>query len=170
MMGKILDKYQSAIQLGLIRPPAEDRPGEFEKTSQGKGGQTMHSLMRCFLITVLLVSLLPRVAAKAAQTQAKTDRITLEVMNPMGAIEPPKTLGISPRVPDLAGKRIALMHNNKPGATNMLDALQKLLSKKYPTAQFIRGYETDPVMPPKDPDLYKKAAAACDTFIFAMGD
>jgi hypothetical protein len=91
-------------------------------------------------------------------------------MNPMGVIEPPKTLGISPRVPDLAGKRIALMHNNKPGATNMLDALQKLLSKKYPTAQFIRGFETQPVMPPKDPDMYKKAAAACDTFIFAMAD
>jgi len=125
--------------------------------------------MRCLLVASLLVSLLTG-AAVNAQTQAKTDRVTLELMNPMGMIEPPKTLGISPRVPDLAGKRIALMHNNKPGATNMLDALQKLLSKRYPTAQFVRGYETDPVMPPKDPDLYKKAAAACDTFIFAMGD
>ena len=130
----------------------------------------MNSLMKYLLITVLLVSLLPRVAAKAAQAQAKTDRITLEVMNPMGVIEPPPTLGISQRVPDLAGKKIALMHNNKPGATNLLDALQKLLSKKYPTATFVRGYETSPVMPPKDPDMYKKAAAACDTFIFAMGD
>jgi len=129
----------------------------------------MNSLMRCLLVASLLVSLLTG-AAVNAQTQAKTDRVTLELMNPMGMIEPPKTLGISPRVPDLAGKRIALMHNNKPGATNMLDALQKLLSKRYPTAQFVRGYETDPVMPPKDPDLYKKAAAACDTFIFAMGD
>jgi hypothetical protein len=130
----------------------------------------MNSLMRYLLITVLLVSLLPGVAANAAQAQAKTDRITLELMNPMGVIEPPTTLGISKRVPDLAGKRIALMHNNKPGATNLLDALQKLLSKKYPTATFVRGYETGPVMPPKDPDMYKKAAAACDTFIFAMGD
>jgi hypothetical protein len=130
----------------------------------------MNSLMRFLLITVLLVSILPGTAANAAQTQAKTDRITLELMNPMGVIEPPKTLGISQRVPDLAGKRIALMHNNKPGATNMLEALQKLLSKKYPTAKFIRGFETQPVMPPKDPDMYKKAAAACDTFIFAMGD
>jgi hypothetical protein len=130
----------------------------------------MNSLMRCLLITVLSVSLLPGVAANAAQAQAKTDRVTLELLNPMGMIEPPTTLGISKRVPDLAGKRIALMHNNKPGATNLLDALQKLLSKKYPTATFVRGYETGPVMPPKDPDMYKKAAAACDTFIFAMGD
>jgi hypothetical protein len=70
----------------------------------------------------------------------------------------------------LAGKRIALMHNNKPGALNLLDALQKLLSKRYPTATFVRGYETAPVMPPKDADMYKKAAAVCDAFIFAMGD
>ncbi len=130
----------------------------------------MNSWMRCLLIAMLVVSLLPCGVSTAVQAQAKTDRITLEVMNPMGVIEPPKTLGISQRVPDLAGKRIALMHNNKPGASNLLDALQKLLSKRYPTATFVRGYETGPVMPPKDPDTYKKAAAACDTFIFAMGD
>jgi hypothetical protein len=130
----------------------------------------MNGLMRLLLITVLLVSILPVAAANAAQAQAKTDRVTLELMNPMGVIEPPATLGISKRVPDLAGKRIALMHNNKPGAANMLAALEKLLSTKYPTAKFVRGFETQPVKPPKDPDMYKKAAAACDTFIFAMGD
>ncbi len=130
----------------------------------------MNSLLRWLLIAALLVSLLPGVAANATQASAKADRVTLELMNPMGVIEPPATLGISQRVPDLAGKRIALMHNNKPGASNLLDALEKLLSKKYPTARFVRGYETDPVMPPKDPNMYKKAAAACDTFIFAMGD
>ncbi len=130
----------------------------------------MNSLLRRFLIAALLVSFLPGVAANATQASAKADRVTLELMNPMGVIEPPATLGISQRVPDLAGKRIVLMHNNKPGASNLLDALEKLLSKKYPTARFVRGYETDPVMPPKDPNMYKKAAAACDTFIFAMGD
>ena len=130
----------------------------------------MKGLIRYLTVTVLLGILLPLSGAKGAQMPAKPERITLEVMNPMGEIEPPATLGISPRVGNLAGKRIALMHNNKPGASNLLDALEKLLSKKYPTATFVRGYETDPVMPPKDPDTYKKAAANCDTFIFAMGD
>jgi len=130
----------------------------------------MRSWLRCLLVAILVVSVLSCAASAPAQAQAKTDRITLEVMNPMGVIEPPTTLGISQRVPDLAGKRIALMHNNKPGASNLLDALQKLLSKRYPTATFVRGYETGPVMPPKDPDMYKKAAAACDMFIFAIGD
>jgi len=126
--------------------------------------------LRYLLVAMLVVSLLPCAASVAAQAQEKTARITLEMMNPMGVIEPPTTLGISRRVPDLAGKRIALMHNNKPGASNLLDALQKLLSKRYPTATFVRGYETGPVMPPKDSDMYKKAAAACDTFVFAIGD
>ncbi len=128
----------------------------------------MISLIRFLPVTVLLASLLP--TAKAAQTQGRPDAVTLEAMNPMGVIEPPATLGISERVPDLAGKKIALMHNNKPGAYNLLNALEKLLSLKYPTASFVRGYETQPVQRPKDPELYKKAAAECDTFIFAMGD
>jgi len=130
----------------------------------------MKRRMKYLPIAALLGSLLALSAVTNAQTQAQPERITLEVMNPMGVIEPSATLGISPRVGDLAGKRIALMHNNKPGASNLLDALQKLLSKKYPSASFVRGYETDPVMPPKDPDMYKNAAAKCDTFIFAMGD
>ena len=130
----------------------------------------MKKLMKYLALTLLLGSWFSLSTAKSAQTQEKPERITLEVMNPMGVIEPPLTLGISPRVEDLSGKRIALMHNNKPGASNLLDALQKLLSRKYPTASFVRGYETDPVMPPKDPNMYKMAAAKCDTFIFAMGD
>jgi hypothetical protein len=130
----------------------------------------MSRLMRYLPFAALLMSLLPAAAAKAAQAPAAPDRVALEVLNPMGVIDPPATLGISPRVTDLAGKKIALMHNNKPGASNLLDALQELLSKKYPTASFARGYQTEPVQPPKDPDMYKKAAGECASFVFAMGD
>jgi hypothetical protein len=38
-----------------------------------------------------------------------TAQVTLEVMNPRGEIPPPPTLGITPRVGDLAGKKIVLM-------------------------------------------------------------
>ena len=123
----------------------------------------MNPLLKCLPIAALLTSLLPAASAQPA-------KITLEALNPMGVIEPPPTLGLSPRVADLAGKRIALMHNNKPGASNLLDALQQLLKNKYPGASFSRGYQTNPVQPPKDPDMYKKAAAESDVFIFAMGD
>lgn len=96
--------------------------------------------------------------------------VTLELLNPMGVIEPPATLGLSARVSDLDGKKIALMHNNKPGATNLYDALEKLFKEKYPNVTIIRQYQTDPVLPPKDPEIYKKAAAECQAFVFAMGD
>jgi hypothetical protein len=123
----------------------------------------MNIFLRGLPIVALLVCLLPFAAAQ-------TSPVTLEVLNPMGVIEPPKTFGLSPRVADLAGKKIALMHNNKPGASNLLDVLQELLKKKYPDASFPRGYQTGPVQPPKDPDMYKKAAAVSNAFIFAMGD
>ena len=95
---------------------------------------------------------------------------TLDLLNPMGVIEPAATLGLSPRVTDLEGKKIALMHNNKPGATNLYTALEELLKKKYPTVTFARQYQMGAVLPPRDPDLYKKAAAECQAFVFAMGD
>ena len=96
--------------------------------------------------------------------------VTLELLNPKGVIEPQATLGLAPRVADLAGKRIALMHNSKQGASNLLDALEGLLKKKYPTVTIARQYQTGPVQPPRDPEMYKKAAAECQAFIFAMGD
>ncbi len=130
----------------------------------------MSRLPKYLGIAMLWMILLPIAFAKTGQTPAKPGQVTLEVLNPSGVIEPPATLGISPRLTDLAGKKIALMHNNKPGASNLLDVLQELLSKKYPTQSFARGYQTQPVQPPKDPDMYKKAAAECKAFIFAMGD
>ena len=122
------------------------------------------------LIGLLSIAVLFAYAFPGAAAQAKADSVTLEVMNPMGVIEPPATLGLSQRIGKLDGKKIALMHNNKPGASNLLDALEKILSKKFPAATFVRGYETEPVQPPKDPEMYRKAAAASDAFIFAMGD
>jgi hypothetical protein len=101
---------------------------------------------------------------------ATQQQVTLELLNPKGVIEPPKTLGLAPRVPDLAGKKIALMQNGKPGATNLYDALETLLKSKYPTATVTRQYQTGPVNPPRDPEMYKKAAAESQAFVFAMGD
>ena len=65
----------------------------------------MNILMRCLPAAALLVNLLPAAAAKPSQ-------VTLEVLNPMGVIEPPATLGLSPRVADLAGRKIALMQKH----------------------------------------------------------
>ncbi|MFC1534740.1 hypothetical protein ACFL7M_15410 [Thermodesulfobacteriota bacterium] len=67
----------------------------------------------------------------AASSLAKA---TIEVLNPRGEIKPPKTLGISPRLTDLAGKTIGLYDNGKQGFAAYLDVTEQLLKKKYPTA------------------------------------
>jgi len=97
------------------------------------------------------------------------EEVTLEVLNPMGAIMPPETLGLAHRISDLAGKKIALMHNNKPGVTNLYVVLEELLKQEYPGITPAREYQAGSVTQERE-DMYQKVAAECDAFIFAIGD
>lgn len=103
-------------------------------------------------------------------TSVEDPEVMIDVLNPKGLIEKLKYLGLSPRIDDLDGKKIAFMHNNKAGSKNLYTVLEELFHKKYPTATIVHGYETGPINPPRDPKMYDKAAAECDAFIFAMGD
>jgi hypothetical protein len=96
--------------------------------------------------------------------------VTIDVLNPKGMIDKIDCLGLSPRIDDLEGNKIAFMHNNKAGSINLYRVLEELIMQRYPSAKIVHGYETGPINPPKDPDMYKKAAAECDAFVFAMGD
>jgi hypothetical protein len=58
------------------------------------------------------------------------EKVSLELLNPTGVIEPLKNIGLTPRISDLAGKKIALMHSNKSGAANLYTALEVLLKQK----------------------------------------
>jgi hypothetical protein len=63
----------------------------------------------------------PNSAAEQGTTETTAPATTtLEVLNPRGEVDPPKTLGISPRVATLAGKRIGLYDNGKDGFTDFL--------------------------------------------------
>ncbi len=94
----------------------------------------------------------------------------LEVMNPRGEIPPPTTLGISPRVPDLSGKKVVLVDNGKFGANNFLEALAEMLKERYP--------KTTVVMYPKPPaqtitslpKWYPTVKQQGDLFVFGVGD
>ena len=100
----------------------------------------------------------------------KNPEVTIDVLNPKGVIEKIEYLGLAPRLDSLEGKKIAFMHNNKIGSKNLYAVLEELLLQKYPTAKIVYGYETAPINPPKDPEMYKKAAQECDAFVFATGD
>jgi hypothetical protein len=92
--------------------------------------------------------------------------VALALLNPRGVIEPQPTLAPSPRVTDLAGKRVGLYWNNKPGLDNFYTVFDELLKEKYPTttATLLRGaFE----IRDDDADAWVKEM---DTFVYGVGD
>jgi len=60
-----------------------------------------------------------------------------EVLSPWAEADPVPLKGLSPRISDLAGKKIGLLRNGKKAAEPVLTVVEKILRKKYPTAEFI---------------------------------
>jgi hypothetical protein len=92
--------------------------------------------------------------------------VTLEVLNPRGEIKTLPTLAPSPRVTDLAAKKIGIYWNEKAGGNNFWDVIEELLKQAFPTAKIVR------YRGPFDPGETKAATIAkeCDTFIYGVGD
>jgi hypothetical protein len=65
-------------------------------------------------------------------------KVTIEVLNPRGEIDPPKIMGISPRLTDLAGKTIGLYDIGKQGFAAYLDVTEELLRQRFPTTTIKR--------------------------------
>jgi hypothetical protein len=95
--------------------------------------------------------------------------VSLEVLNPMGVIEPPQTLGLAPRISDLAGKKVAMLHNGKPGVKNLYDVLEELLKQKYLGITLLRRYQPGSLAQEREAE-FQKVARECDAFIYAIGD
>jgi len=94
------------------------------------------------------------------------ETVKLELLNPRGEIESPPIYTPSPRIKDLAGKRIGLYSNSKPGMDNFYAAIEELLKKKYPTitTSTLKGsFEI------RDEDA-KAFGSQIDAFIYAVGD
>jgi DUF2075 family protein len=60
-----------------------------------------------------------------------------ETLSPWAEIDPIPLRGISPRIKDLAGKKIGLLKNFKRAAGPILTVVERELKKRYPTAEFI---------------------------------
>ena len=92
--------------------------------------------------------------------------VTLEVLNPRGEIKPLAASAPSPRVTDLAGKKIGIYWNEKSGGNNFWDEIEGLLKEKFPTAKIVR------YRGPFDPGetMAARIAKECDTFIYGVGD
>jgi hypothetical protein len=106
------------------------------------------------------------VTAKNTGATTAPATTTLEVLNPRGEVDPPTTLGISPRVTTLAGKRIGLYDNGKEGFADFLNVIEKLLKEKYPTATIVRfngAFDCGDA-------LAAKIAKGVDTVLYGSGD
>jgi hypothetical protein len=103
-------------------------------------------------------------AAKSATAQS--GKVQLEVLNPRGQIEAKKTFAPSPRVKDLAGKRVGLYWNSKPGMDNFYTVFEELLKKRYPaaTTTLLRGAF---LIRDDDAEAWQKEI---DTFVYGVGD
>lgn len=93
-------------------------------------------------------------------------QVTLDVINPRAEIPPrPSVGGLAPRLPDLAGKRIGLIANVKPGAELFLTKIEELLKAKFPTVTIVRLRMTK-----IGSEQAKTLASKIDTFIHSTGD
>jgi predicted GTPase len=95
---------------------------------------------------------------------------TIEVMNPRGEIPPPPTVGITPRVKSLDGKKIVLVDNGKFGADNFLNVLAKMLKEKYPAATIVMYPKPAAQTITDMPKWYPTVKQQGDLFIFGVGD
>jgi hypothetical protein len=96
-------------------------------------------------------------------------KIELLLRNPKGEIESKKMYAPAPRIPDLAGKRIALVSNTKPGVDTFMDAVEGLLKARYPTISFAKQFTTTVNLEMK-PEFYDEVVKSADAFIFGSGD
>jgi hypothetical protein len=101
--------------------------------------------------------------------------VTLEVLNPLGEVAPPQTLGINPRLADLNGKTVALMDNWKTGGVYLQDRFEQLLKKKYPNVNILRttkpqGKEGGGRLVYSADAWYPEVAKTADAFIYTIAD
>ena len=100
---------------------------------------------------------------------AKAD-VSLEVLNPRGEIPAKSALAPSPRVSDLAGKKIGLVANYKAGAELFMTKIEELLKQKYPTATILRFKMQSTQDKSAAEKVALEVAAKCDTFVHSTGD
>ena len=92
--------------------------------------------------------------------------VTLEVLNPRGEIALPPVSAPSARISDLAGKKIALYWNEKPGGIHFWNGIEKLLKEKLPGTAVLRYSGAFDL----GEEFAVKIAAETDAFFYGVGD
>ena len=96
-----------------------------------------------------------------------------EVLSPWAEVDPIPLRGISPRVTDLAGKKIGLFRNFKTAARPILTVVERKLKERFPTSEFswfdstlVNVLETETQNKAK----FEEWAKGVDAAVAAVGD
>ena len=92
--------------------------------------------------------------------------VTLEVLNPRGAIELPPVTAPSARIADLTGKKIGLYWNGKQGGNHFWNGIERLLKEKLPKTTVLRYSGAFDL----GDELAAKVAHETDAFLYGVGD
>jgi hypothetical protein len=97
-----------------------------------------------------------------------------EVLSPWADADPVPSRRITPRLTDLAGKKIGLLANSKRASRPILAVVERKLKERFPSAQ-IGWYFTEYAVGPAEVDTENKARfedwlRGVDAVVAAVGD
>jgi len=119
------------------------------------------------LAVLMGLSLMPvNTVMKEALAQGQ---VKLDVLDPRGELYSPPVTAINPRLSTLAGKKIGILNNTKPGADAFQPYLEKALKEIVPTIEFRTWVISYNGYPGKEKDL-KALADWSDGAIGVLGD
>lgn len=103
--------------------------------------------------------------------------IQYEAFNPWAEIDPAPARGISPRVVNLAGKKVGLFANSKGLARPVLEVVQEKLKQRFPTAEFswyrpseVNRYNVVQIESKANKSVFEEWIKGVDTVVAAVGD
>jgi hypothetical protein len=124
-------------------------------------------LASSLIICIIMIGGLFAGCNETTPTETTASKVTLEVLNPRGEVDPPSTLPPNARVTSLDGKKIALYWNSKENGNVFWDEIEKILKVEFPTATILRyngGFDIG------DTIAAKVKADGADIFLYGMGD
>lgn len=93
---------------------------------------------------------------------------TIEVHVPSGEVMVAKEIRIGPRVPDLNGKTIGLVWNEKEHGDAFMGRLGELLRGRFPQAKILRFNKSFRI--PWTAELLADVKGKCNAVVMAVGD
>jgi len=97
-----------------------------------------------------------------------------EVLSPWAEADPIPLNGISPRIPDLAGRKIGLFASSKPAAPRMMTILEEKMRQRFPSSEISRYNAEEGFIilqtVGKDKECFEEWVKSVDVIAAAVGD